>query len=262
MSKTNAERASDLIWQHWQAGTVMDDLPPDLRPATRAEGYAIQFHLDGRSRHPLAGWKIAATNVAGQCHIGVDGPLAGRILAEHVYEPDAVVSIARNRMRVAEPEFAFKLAGDIPPRDDPYTVTEVLEKVDTLHLVLELPDSRFTNFATVGGPTLIADNACANDLILGPAVEVPWRRIDLAHHAVVGEVEGRHRHEGSGADVLGDPRQALTWLVNELIGHGLIMRAKEFVTTGTATVPLPILEGDRVTADFGELGNISVRIAP
>ena len=96
MSKTNAEKASDLIWRHWQAGTVMDDLPPDLKPATRTDGYAIQFHLDGRSRQPLAGWKIAATNVAGQRHIGVDGPLAGRILAEHVYEPDAVVSIAAN----------------------------------------------------------------------------------------------------------------------------------------------------------------------
>ncbi len=262
MSKTNAEKASDLIWRHWQAGTVMDDLPAELKPATRTEGYAIQFHLDGRSRQPLAGWKIAATNVAGQRHIGVDGPLAGRILAEHVYEPDAVVSIATNRMRVAEPEFAFKLAGDIPPRETPYTVAEVLEKVDTLHLVLELPDSRFADFATVGGPTLIADNACANDLVLGPAVETRWRDIDLAHHKVVGEVEGRHRHEGTGADVLGDPRQALAWLVNEVTGHGLIMRAKEFVTTGTATVPLPILEGDRVTADFGELGTIAVRIAP
>ena len=162
MSKTNAEKASDLIWRHWQAGTVMDDLPPDLKPATRTDGYAIQFHLDGRSRQPLAGWKIAATNVAGQRHIGVDGPLAGRILAEHVYEPDAVVSIAANRMRVAEPEFAFKLAGDIPPRETPYTVAEVLEKVDTLHLVLELPDSRFADFATVGGPTLMSSHGLSS----------------------------------------------------------------------------------------------------
>ena len=40
MSKTNAERASDLIWRHWQAGTVIDDLPPDLKPANRTDGYA------------------------------------------------------------------------------------------------------------------------------------------------------------------------------------------------------------------------------
>ena len=262
MSKTQAEKASDLIWQHWQAGTVMDDLPPDLKPATREEGYAVQFHLDGRSRQPLAGWKIAATNVAGQRHIGVDGPLAGRILAEHVYQPDDTISIASNQMRVAEAEFAFKLAGDIAPRDQPYTVHEVLEKVDTLHLVLELPDSRFADFAKVGGPTLIADNACANDLVLGPPVETPWRRLDLARHKVTGAVDGGVTHSGSGADVLGDPRKALAWLVNEVTGLGLTMRAKEFVTTGTTTVPLPIHEGCRVTADFGTLGTIAIRIAP
>ncbi len=43
MSKTNAEKASDLIWRHWQDGTVMDDLPAELKPATRTEGYAIQL---------------------------------------------------------------------------------------------------------------------------------------------------------------------------------------------------------------------------
>lgn len=261
MSKTNWEKASDLIWQHWQAGTVMADLPPELKPATRRDGYAIQFHLDGRSRHPLAGWKIAATNVAGQAHIGVDGPLAGRILPERVYETGAQISITHNRMRVAEPEFCFRLSGDIPPRDTPYTVDEVLEHIDTLHLALEFPDSRFHDFATVGGPMLIADNACANDIVIGPAVEVPWRQIDLATHKVIGEVKGRNHHEGSGSDVLGDPRTALTWLVNEVTGLGLTMRAKEFVSTGTSTVPLPITERDEITADFGVLGTISAHIA-
>jgi 2-keto-4-pentenoate hydratase len=262
VSKTNWEKASDLIWQHWQAGTVMDDLPADLKPATRADGYAIQFYLDGRSHHPLVGWKIAATNVAGQAHIGVDGPLAGRILSERVYQPGAEISIAKNRMRVAEPEFCFRLSGDIAPKNTPYTVKEVLEHIDTLHLALEFPDSRFHDFATVGGPCLIADNACANDIIIGPAVEAPWRRIDLSAHEVIGDIKGRNHHEGSGADVLGDPRVALTWLVNEITGLGLTMRAKEYVSTGTSTVPLPITERDEITADFGILGTISALIAP
>ena len=39
-----------------------------------------------RSALPLFGWKIAATSKAGQAHIAVDGPLAGRLLAEHVFE--------------------------------------------------------------------------------------------------------------------------------------------------------------------------------
>ena len=37
-----ANGAADLIWQLWNAGEVIDDLPLDLKPHSRAEGYAIQ----------------------------------------------------------------------------------------------------------------------------------------------------------------------------------------------------------------------------
>jgi len=48
-------RAADLIWQLWQNGEVIDDLPAELKPGTRAEGYAIQAGLDRRSAKPRAG---------------------------------------------------------------------------------------------------------------------------------------------------------------------------------------------------------------
>ena len=45
---------------------------------------AIQAALESRSSGKLFGWKIAATSEAGQRHINVDGPMAGRILPETV----------------------------------------------------------------------------------------------------------------------------------------------------------------------------------
>ena len=78
--------ACELLYRHWATGTQLDALPDALRPQTRAEGYAIQACIEEFSRQPLYGWKIAATSVNGQRHIGVDGPLAGRILAERVIE--------------------------------------------------------------------------------------------------------------------------------------------------------------------------------
>ena len=77
-------QASGLLWGNWQAGTAIDDLPDALAPATREEGYAIQALLEERSAEPRFGWKIAATSKAGQDHIAVSGPLAGRLLAEFV----------------------------------------------------------------------------------------------------------------------------------------------------------------------------------
>jgi 2-keto-4-pentenoate hydratase len=58
--------------------------------------------------------------------------------------------------------------------------------------------------------------------------------------------------------VLGDPREALVWLANELRQLGATLRAGQIVTTGTCHPPLPIQSGDFFAADFGSLGKVSV----
>ena len=125
MNSSSATQTADLIWSLWQSRRHIDHLPPDLRPATRAEGYAIQALYEQRSTQPLFGWKIAATSSAGQQHIQVDGPLAGRLLAERVMADGATINLAGNQMRVVEGEFAFRLAHDLPPRASAYTRDEV-----------------------------------------------------------------------------------------------------------------------------------------
>ncbi len=81
LSEEQARLASDLLVKHWMEGSCLEALPERLRPASRAEGYAIQAFLERHSSQPLFGWKIAATSLDGQRHIGVDGPLAGRLLS-------------------------------------------------------------------------------------------------------------------------------------------------------------------------------------
>lgn len=255
-------RAAELVWTLWHDGAVATDFSADLKPAFRERGYAIQAEFDRLSASPRVGWKIAATSAGGQKHIAVDGPIAGRIFAARVLAPGATTSIATNRMRVVEPEFAFRLGRTLEPRRAPYTIDDVLSAVDTLHLALELPDSRFADFTAVVGPALIADNACAHELVLGPAISANWRALDLSQHTVVADVAGRYRRDGTGANVLGDPRLALLWLVNELSGLGIALQAGEFATTGTCMTPVIVVEGDHVTADFGTLGTITINIAP
>jgi len=158
MNAGQIRRASDLLWEHWSLGRRLAALPPELRPATRADGYAIQAELDRRSGAPLFGWKIAATSTAGQQHIGVDGPLAGRILRERAFASGATVPFGANHMRVAEAEFAFRMGRDLPPRDDDYSVDDVVDAVGTLHPAIEIPDSRYDDFTVVGAPQLIASS--------------------------------------------------------------------------------------------------------
>jgi 2-keto-4-pentenoate hydratase len=256
---SRVKRAADLLWDCWQDGRRLQEIPGDFRPQTREEGYAVQATLEHRSAAPLFGWKIAATSIAGQKHINVTGPLAGRLLREKAFSSGAELPFGSNHMKVAEAEFAFRMGCDLPPRAEPYLIGEVLAAVSTLHPAIEVPDSRFDDFTAVGEAQLIADNACAHLFVLGPAAETDWRALDLMEHCAIGTA-GSLTREGRGANVLGDPRVALAWLVNELSGLGITLRAGHVVTTGTCLVPLPIAAGVEVTADFGALGTVSARI--
>jgi 2-keto-4-pentenoate hydratase len=259
LSHDQLQAASDLLWRLWSEGRRIDELPSELRPTTRAEGYAVQALVEQRSRKPLFGWKIAATSAAGQAHINVDGPLAGRLLAEKAFSSGAALSFAANHMRVAEAEFAFRMARDLPPRAEPYRTDEVTAAIGTLHPAIEIPDSRYEDFTKVGAAQLIADNGCAHLFVLGDPTDESWREIDLVAHPVR-VTNGALTHDGDGGRVLGDPLVALTWLVNELSGLGIALHAGEVVTTGTCVTPVPIAAGDAVKADFGALGRVSVRL--
>jgi 2-keto-4-pentenoate hydratase len=260
LDKNAIDAASRILNGHWRAGTKLSGLDESLRPRDRAEAYAIQAAIEKYSSESLFGWKIAATSEAGQKHINVDGPMAGRILAETVISDGGTASMAGNEMRVAEPEFAFRMRADLPARSTPYTLQQVLDAVDTLHPAIEIPDSRFEDFVGAGAAQIIADNACAHLFVLGPAATADWRTRDLVEERPVIALRGQ-QFIGHGKNVLGDPRVALTWLANELRQLGVTLKAGRVVTTGTCHAPLPIQSGDFVAADFGSLGKVSVGFA-
>lgn len=254
-----ALRAARILLDTWTAGGRIAALPDDCRPRDDAQGFAIQQAILELTGDRRAGWKIAATSKAGQLHIGVDGPLPGTLLARRFRDAPASISLQNNQMLVAEAEFAFRMARTLAPRSEPYRVDEVLAAVATLHPAIEVPDSRYDDFAKVGGPQLLADNACACWFVLGPASTADWRAIDLSKHPVTAYVDGQEVAKGTGANVLGDPREALTWIANKLSALGTPLQAGEVVTTGTCVVPVAVAPGQTARADFGVLGEIEVR---
>lgn len=261
MNQDQIHRAAELLWQTWMDERRIKAIPESFRPATRADGYAIQRQMAENSGQAVVGWKIAATSEAGQKHLQVDGPLAGRLLASRVHPDGTPIVLGNNGMRVAEAEFAFRLCRDLPPRPQPYELVEVLAAIDTLHPAIEIPDSRYENFCIVGSPQLIADNACAHHFVLGAPTTADWRAFDLKSHSVRLLLNGTQAREGVGANVLGDPRLAMTWIANELRSHGIGLLAGQVVTTGTTVVPVPIELGSEILADFGGFGTVTTRLA-
>lgn len=258
----NSKPAHEILLHAWQHDLSIEALPPTLRPTDLDAGYAIQDAVIAATGEAVIGYKIAATSAAGQTHIGVDGPISGQLRASRVFAPGGPAPMTGNTMRVAEAEFVFDIGQDLAPRDTEYTVAEVMASVADLRLGIELPNARFGDFVGAGAAQLVADNACAYAFVLGPRVTQPWRDLDLAAHPVQTLVDGEVASRGSGSDVLGDPRTALTWFVNHYRERGRTVPAGRFVTTGVCGRPAPIVPGQHVSVDFGELGALEVDLQP
>ena len=259
MNQTSIQSAAKQLLPAWSNIQTLPSLDASHRPQNRAEGYSVQQALFEATQDSSYGWKIAATSQAGQKHIGVSGPLAGRLLNSRRLSPGAQVNLQGNLMRVMEAEFAFRMKRDVLRHDaTPLSTAEVMDAVEALHLAIEIPNSRYTAFEHVGEASLIADFACAGHVVIGPEVTTPWRELALDAHKVQVFKQGQWVADGVGANVLGDPRLALTWLANELQDHGLHLKQNDLVITGTCVVPVPVTEGDQMLADFGLLGQLAV----
>ena len=261
MDSEQARDAAGIFLGCRVTGLAMRDTLPDrCLPRSLADGYAVQRAMADMSKDTVVGWKIAATSEAGQRHIRVRTPIAGRLFESRVHRSPAEMALGKNRMAVAEAEFAFVMSSDLPAREDAWPVDEVLAAVATLHPAIELPDSRFTEYTRTGSWQLAADNACAHEFVLGPATDADWRAIDLAAHPVTLWIDGREATTGTGADALGDPRAALAWLANNHAVQGAALRAGDVVTTGVCGWPSRIAAGNHVVADFGALGAAEVTL--
>jgi 2-keto-4-pentenoate hydratase len=257
MDQSHIAEVADFLWRTRIEQRRIDALPEHLRPRTLAEGYAIQDAMVDIAAQPVSGWKIAATSKAGQAHIAVTEPLAGRLFKSFILEDGARLSAVPLHMKVMEAEFAFRMARDLLPRPAAYEQAEVCDAVAALHLAIEVPDARFERFAEIGPAQIAADDAFASWFLLGREV-ADWRRLDLPAQRVRAVTNGVVAAEGSGANVLGDPRIALIWLANHLSQRGIGLKAGDIVTTGTCTTPPAIAPGDRVVAEFAGLGQVTV----
>ena len=253
MEDSQAEEAARLLYAAWRDQRPISGLPESCRPQSLDDGYRIQAALEALHDAPVAGYKIGATNEVAQRMFDVDAPFFGRVYAPSLLDSPATVAAGAVRLHIIEAEFDFTLKEDLPLRNGAYSRDEVMAAVDNLHPAIEIPDSRYENWRDAGMPQLVADNAVAALLVMGsPARD--WRGLDLSRQSVTIKVNGEAVDEGSGANVLGDPCNALVWLANELSARGLGLKAGQVVTTGSAANVIKVNPGDTVVTDFGSLG--------
>lgn len=255
------DSASQLLLDARVKRARLTELPAGSRPVTPQDGYQCQArlverllaHMGGRT----IGYKIACTNAIAQEFLSMPEPFYGRLFSTTTFDSPARLRAGDYFMRIIESEFAFQFTRDLPPSGQPLTVDAIADALAGVLPGIEVVDSRFTDWRSVGAPSLIADSACHGAWVKG-ALVTDWRKFDLAAQAVTLSVNGSIVQRGSGAAVLGHPLKALQWLVNRLHSEGVGLSAGDYVTTGVTTDIYDAQPGDVLVAEFGPVGSVRV----
>ncbi len=263
MTVEQRNTVADILYDLRFKVTTIDELPAESRPQSLAVGYEIQDQLvkrlEARYRGSGIGYKIACTNTQAQRLLNTEAPVFGRLSSCFTRSSPARIKAKEFCLLGIEPEFAFEIASDVPSSDPPHDADTIVDYISGVIPAIELVGHRFSDWGKFEAPVLVADNAVHQAWIPGSAAK-KWQHVSFAEHPVGLIVNGRVALTGSGANVLGNPLNALAWLANELPAWGRSLEAGDFVTTGTCTDVYMAQMGDKIRADFGDLGNVDLEL--
>ncbi len=255
----STDKAADLLLQARVKHKPIPNLPESCRPKDILTAYECQNVLTNKMLKMFGGerigYKVACTNKTAQTLVNMDSPFYGPLLSPFVFESSAKLHLNDFLMRVVEPEFGFVMAAALPARSTLYEKEEVFKAIEAVVPAIEVVDSRYEDWTEVGGPSLIADNACNAAWIYGQPVK-DWCKFDLPNHAVDLYVNGVPTRKGSGCMVLDNPLNVVTWLANTLSEHGKGLQAGDLISTGIVCDVYMGRPGDKITADFGPIGSV------
>ncbi len=258
MEASKIEGAAEALLASRTKHRRMAALPDGMQPQTPDDGYAVQDAFIAALGQPSPGWKVGGTSSLAQEMLKLNEPFAGRLLEPLRHDAPAALSADGFFMRGIEVEFALRLGRDLDAAGAPWDQDNVGAAVAAVHPAIEVVDSRFDDWLTVGTPNLIADNGCHGSLVLGHGIE-DWRGFDLAEVGTELWMNGERLTTGSGAAVIGHPLAALAWLANLCLRRGGQLSAGQIISTGSTCDALGWAEStDRIEGRFGDLGSVSV----
>jgi 2-keto-4-pentenoate hydratase len=247
MRQDQAEEAARLLCATRRGGEPIAELPTACRPQSDSDAYQIQDAVAQQLGEAIGGWKVGAASPT-------TAAFCAPIYTRMIRPSPAGYAAAELRLIAIEAELAFRLGRDLPPRSSAYEAAEVTDGA-TLHPVIEIVDSRYTDFQALDRAAILADNFSNGGLVWGAAVP-DWERLDL------GRTEMRVTEDGkpfadSGAGVARDPVAALVDFANLMRTRGGA-KAGIFVTTGSWTGMVFTRHGTEISADFGPLGHVDI----
>jgi len=215
---------------------------------TLDEAYAVQAEvarLRAAEGERVAGYKVGATGPGTREQFGMDGPIRGFVYGAELYPSGAKLSHASYANLSIEGELAVRLGEDAE-------ISRVFPIVELHNYVLrsDLPSLQ----------ELVANDGLHAGAVLPATQGAAWRGEETVHGALRVEINGRTVEEGPMSDVPGGPAGSVEWLRRHLEAHGLALRPRQLVLTGTPLGLYPVRPGDSVRVTAGRLGTVEATI--
>lgn len=212
--------------------------------------YSVQWAGWALAGEKIAGFKLGYTSAAMRAQMRVDTPNYGALFSSTCVEDLGTIDSAMLIHPLVEPEIAIQLGRDID--DGALSRERLVAAVEAVMPALEVVDTRYEKyeFAAVDN---IADNSSAARYVLGEPRSAE-RVGDLRLLTGTLSVDGRVVAHGTGADVMGDPYDALAWFLERALRDGHAVPAGTIVLTGGMTAAQAAGPTNAFVADFGELG--------
>ncbi len=227
------------------------------------DAYAVQKQWVGRKVSEGAeviGYKIGLTSRAMQMAVNIDQPDYGVLLDDMVFPNGGSISARDFTDPRIEVEFAFILKKRLFGEN--VSLEEVLDATDYVSPALELIAARSYRTDPESGYTrkvydTIADNAANAGIILGDRRVKP-EEVDLPWCGALLYLNNDVEETGLAAGVLGHPGHGISWICRRFTPHGIALEPGQILLSGSFTRPVPVTPGDRIRADYGQLGEITV----
>jgi 2-oxo-3-hexenedioate decarboxylase/2-keto-4-pentenoate hydratase len=183
---------------------------------------------------------------------GIDEPCYGAIFAREVHHRRAELSTQHYCRIGVETEIALRIGDDLREAGDGQRIAVAVESCMAAIELIE--DLRYDHGRLLDAAAMVAGNAWNAGVVLGTPV-TDWRALDFARVTARLSINGCDIGSGSGADVMGHPLNALSWLANKLAAAGTPLRRGMIVMTGSM-VPIQYpVAGDRVLVEISQLGS-------
>lgn len=261
VDRTLIEQAAEALWTAEGSGVAIAPVR-DLLGTSRDidAGYAVQEANTERwmaAGRRVSGRKIGVTSKAVQQQVGVDQPDFGTLFADTEYGDGIEIDAGRLIQPRAEAEVALVLERDLDCA--PHGFAEVMRAVAFALPSLEIVDSRIRDWDITIVDT-VADNASCGLYVLGSR-PVPLSAFDARTVPMRMTLEGHQVSTGVGSACLGNPLHAARWLADTMCRRGAPLRAGDVIMTGALGPMVPIGPGQELVAEFGDLGQVTTRIA-